>query len=291
MKKIKKAVIPAAGLGTRMLPATKSIPKEMFPLINKPVIQILVEEAFNSGIEEILIIISSYKMSIISHFDNQYGLETLLSQTNKDKELAELKKISNFKNISFICQKEPLGLGDAILKSKNFVSNDNFAVLLGDDLIDDWNVKPALLECIKLFEKTDSSVLGIKKVLDKDISKYGIIDIDKKIKNDEFLLKGIIEKPSLGNNPSNYAVIGRYVLSPRIFYYLNNIEKGLNGELQLTDAIHKLMAEQNVYAKFLDNNRYDLGSKIDLIKAMVDIGLKDNELNDEIKEFIKNKNF
>ena len=284
--KVKKAIIPAAGFGTRFLPATKSCAKEMLPIVNIPTIQHIVEEAVNSGIEEILIIVSNSKNSIIDHFDRSRELEAYLLDRNKKEYYDLVHKISNLAKIYFIRQKEPKGLGDAIMCGRSFIQkNEPFAVLLGDDVIFNNPKKPlALKQCIDVYEKTKKNVLGVQEVERKNVSKYGIIK--PQIKNGIINVKTIIEKPSEKKAPSNYAVLGRYILTPDIFRALEKTKMDKSKELQLTDAIEKLTKLNKVVACNFVGKRYDIGSKEGFVKATIDQALKDPEISLAIKNHI-----
>lgn len=285
--KIRKAIIPAAGLGTRFLPATKSIPKEMLPIIDKPTIQFIIEECVRAGIEEIIIVVSSSKNSIIDHFDYNYELEERLKIKNKIKEKNEIKSIADMVNLYYIRQKEPLGLGNAIHICKLFINNEPFAVLLGDDvIINNKSKKYGIAECIDLFEKTKSNVLGVQIVEDKEISKYGITDVHNIVDNQYFEIKNVIEKPKIGENPSNYAIFGRYVFNPEIFHEIEKVKKDINGEIQLTTAIQTLIKKQKLYGKILSSHKYDLGSKTGFVKAVIDSAINRDDISDEILEYI-----
>lgn len=285
MLKIRKAVIPAAGLGTRFLPATKAQPKEMLPIVDKPAIQYIVEEAVASGIEEIAIIISRGKSSIENHFDKSYELEDALQEKNKLDVLEEVRKISNLANISYIRQQEPRGLGDAILCAKKFVGNEPFAVLLGDDIID--SDPPALKQMIDVFEYWSSSIIAVQTVPKQDVSKYGIVKprgggIDQNI----YYIDELVEKPSLKEAPSRLAVMGRYILRPEIFQALEQTPIGQGGELQLTDAINILNQQQAIFAYNFNGKRYDVGDKLGFIKATIDFALNREDLQDEVFQYM-----
>ncbi len=285
MLKIRKAVIPAAGLGTRFLPATKAQPKEMLPIVDKPAIQYIVEEAVASGIEEIAIIISRGKSSIENHFDKSYELEDALQEKNKLDVLEEVRKISNLANISYIRQQEPRGLGDAILCAKKFVGNEPFAVLLGDDIID--SDPPALKQMIDVFEYWSSSIIAVQTVPKQDVSKYGIVKprgggIDQNI----YYIDELVEKPSLKEAPSRLAVMGRYILRPEIFQALEQTPIGQGGELQLTDAINILNQKQAIFAYNFNGKRYDVGDKLGFIKATIDFALNREDLQDEVFQYM-----
>ncbi|WP_412032645.1 UTP--glucose-1-phosphate uridylyltransferase GalU [Malacoplasma muris] len=287
--KVRKAIIPAAGLGTRFLPITKSVPKEMLPIIDKPTIQFIVEDAVKSGIEDILIIISSSKSSILNYFDYSFQLEENLKNKSKFKDIYKIKEIADIANVQFIIQKKPLGLGDAIMMGKNFVNNEPFAILLGDDiLINDHN--PTLKQCIDIYNRTKSSVLGVQYVNDSDVNKYGIIGIKKNILNSVFEVSSVIEKPSIKDKPSNYAIIGRYVFNPEIFDEISKVNVDSTGEIQLTPAINSLLSKQKVYSKNIEGKRYDIGSKLGFIKAVIDFGMDHDEIKHELKEYLKSIN-
>lgn len=293
MNKIRKAIIPAAGMGTRFLPATKSIPKEMFPIIDKPTIQYIVEECIKSGIEQILIIVSPYKNSIIDHFDYSFELENKLLKANKIEEYNKIHNIADMVNIQFIRQKEPLGLGHAILCGEQFVNNEPFVILLGDDIVmNDNNQLPAIKQCMIAYEEIQKSIVGVQKVKDENIHKYGIVDIESKNDcNDIFKLKGMVEKPSLEDAPSNYAILGRYVLSPKIFEHLKNTKFDIRGEIELTDALLTLNDDEGVYAKEFQGRRYDIGNKLGYIIAIFDEAIRNDEISADFKNYIKSLKF
>ncbi len=291
IKKVRKAVIPAAGLGTRFLPATKAMPKEMLPIVDKPAIQFIVEEAVDSGIEEILIITSSSKNSIIDHFDYAYELEERLKLKNKMKEYHQIRAIANMVNIHFIRQKEPLGLGHAILSAKSFINDEPFAVLLGDDVvIREVGDAPALKQCMDAYEATNSSIVGVQKVPLNQVNKYGIVKPQHKEdlgKKRTFKLDSMIEKPEPNKAPSQYAILGRYVLDGAIFDELKNTKVDKKGEIQLTDAILSLSKKQAVYAHDFSGTRHDIGSKIGFVKATIDVALRNKDLTDEVLEYMR----
>ncbi|MGL4647649.1 MAG: UTP--glucose-1-phosphate uridylyltransferase GalU [Mycoplasmoidaceae bacterium] len=291
MKKVRKAIIPAAGLGTRFLPATKALPKEMFPIIDKPTIQYIVEEAVASGIEEILIITSNTKNSIMDHFDYSYELENRLKAKGKKSEAKSIRKIADIVKIQYIRQKEPLGLGDAILSAKSFIGKEFFAVLLGDDVVVRKNdqEEPSLLQCIKAHEVTHASIVGVQQVPKKDINKYGIVAVDAVFKGDKSILKlkDFVEKPSPEVAPSDYAILGRYVLSPQIFEKLAKTKKDASGEVQLTSAIEALSKEQVIYGKIFSGKRYDIGSKAGYVEAIILEALKNDETSKQVFEIIE----
>ncbi len=287
-KIVKKAIIPAAGLGTRFLPATKALPKEMLPILDKPSIQFIVEEAVASGIEEILIVVSSNKNSIIDHFDYSFELEERLKQKKKMNEFKQIRKIADMVNIQFVRQKEPLGLGHAILCAQSFVGDEPFAVLLGDDIVMNEGGEPAVKQCIDAFNKTNSTVLGVQKVSDDVVHKYGVIDIDAKLQSDKsiFKIKGAVEKPSKEEAPSNYAILGRYILKPTIFAELKKTKVDIRGEIELTNAIMALIKHESVYAKEFIGRRYDIGSKSDYAISIIDEALKNPETKEEVSKYI-----
>ncbi|MCM3666358.1 UTP--glucose-1-phosphate uridylyltransferase GalU [Mesobacillus subterraneus] len=284
--KIRKAIIPAAGLGTRFLPATKAQPKEMLPIVDKPTIQYIVEEAVASGIEEIIIIIGRGKRSIEDHFDKSYELEDALLRKDKLDILEEVQSISSLANIYYVRQKEALGLGHAILCAKSFIGNEPFAVLLGDDIV--MSETPCLKQIIKVFEYCNSSVIAIQSVADNEVSKYGIIK--PKGANFEpnlFYIEKLVEKPTREEAPSNLAIMGRYVLRPEIFEVLEELPIGQGGELQLTDAINELNTRQAVLAFKFEGKRYDIGDKIGFIKATVDFALQREDTRDDVIQYLK----
>lgn len=290
--KIKKAIIPAAGLGTRFLPATKAMPKEMLPIVDKPAIQYIVEEAVNSGIEEILIITSSSKNAIIDHFDYSYELENRLKLKKKEAEFKQIREIADMANIQYIRQKEPLGLGHAVYCAKSFINNEPFAILLGDDIVvPGKNDKPALLQCIEAFNELKANILGVQEVPKELVHKYGIVnpskDVNKNNLNHGIIpIKDVVEKPTPEHAPSNYAILGRYILNPEIFYELENIKPDIRDELELTDAIFRLSKYQKIYAKVFTGSRYDIGSKLGFISATIDSALRHKDIKDDVEKII-----
>lgn len=284
-QKVKKAIIPAAGLGTRFLPATKAQPKEMLPIVDKPTLQYIVEEAVNSGIEEILIITGRNKKSIEDHFDRSVELELELEKHQKQEMLELVRHISNMVNIYFIRQKEPKGLGHAIYCAKSFVGNEPFAVLLGDDIVYHES-KPCLKQLVDCYEKYESSVLGVQKVERDQVHKYGIVDIEEDMGRVS-KVKGLVEKPTDKEAPSNIAILGRYIITPRIFSLLENAETGAGGEIQLTDALIKLRKEEDIYAYEFEGKRYDIGDKLGFLQANVEYALRDIALKDDFMEYLK----
>ena len=285
-KTVRKAIIPAAGLGTRFLPATKSQPKEMLPIVDKPTLQYIIEEAIQSGIEEILIVTGRSKKSIEDHFDRSVELELELEQKGKTEMLKMVQDISNMVNIHYIRQKEPKGLGHAIYCAKSFIGNEPFAVLLGDDIVD--SEKPCLKQLIEAYNEYKTSILGVQEVDKQDTDKYGILDA-KYIENRVYKVKDMIEKPKVEEAPSNIAILGRYIITPDIFDILENQEPGKCGEIQLTDALKTLANHEAIYAYNFEGKRYDVGDKLGFLEATVDFALKRPELRDEFMEFLENR--
>ena len=289
-KRVRKAVIPAAGLGTRFLPATKALPKEMLPIVDIPTIQYIIEEAVKSGIEEILVITNSNKHCMENHFDKSYELEERLTSSGKMAEVKMINEIANLANIYYVRQKEPKGLGHAILCAKSFIGNEPFAILLGDDVVVNKDSRPALKQLIDAYEGVGASVVGVQTVAKEQVHKYGIVEPDKrhKTKNERLVkLSGMIEKPKAEDAPSNYAVLGRYVLTPEIFPLLETQQTGAGGEIQLTDAICRLLDTQAVYAYDFEGVRYDVGDKFGFIKATIDFALDRDDLKDEVRSYIE----
>ena len=284
-KTVKKAIIPAAGLGTRFLPATKSQPKEMLPIVDKPTLQYIIEEAIESGIEEILIITGRSKKSIEDHFDKSVELELELEQKGKTEMLEMVQQISNMVNIHYIRQKEPKGLGHAIYCAKSFIGNDPFAVLLGDDIVD--SETPCLKQLINAYDEYKTSILGVQEVAKEDTDKYGILDC-KHIEDRVYKVKDMIEKPNVDEAPSNIAILGRYIITPAIFEILENQEPGKGGEIQLTDALKTLGQQEAIYAYNFEGRRYDVGDKLGFLEATIDFALKRDNLKDGLMEYITN---
>lgn len=288
-KTLRKAVIPAAGLGTRFLPATKALPKEMLPIVDIPTIQYIVEEAVNSGIEEVLIITNSNKHCMENHFDKSYELEDRLTASGKTKEVEMINRIASLANIYYVRQKEPRGLGHAILCAKSFIGSEPFAVLLGDDVVINKEGEPALKQLITAYNQVNASVVGVQTVAEDQVSKYGIVAPSKDNVGTGRLKKlyNMVEKPKKEDAPSQLAVLGRYVLMPEIFDLLENQAPGAGGEIQLTDAIKRLMTSQAVYAYDFQGNRYDVGDKFGFIKATIDFALDRPDLHDAVAAYIK----
>ncbi len=285
---IKKAVIPAAGYGTRFLPATKALAKEMFPIIDTPTIQYIVEEALASGIEEILIIVSANKNAIMDHFDRNLELENILKEKHKDAELKVITDVSNLANIHYIRQKEQLGLGHAVLCAKAFIGNEPFALLLGDDLYV-GDKQPVLRQLIDKYNVYGGTILGTLPVSYEDTQKYGICEPSQEMEAGLYKLSSVVEKPKPENAPSRSAIGGRYILSSTIFKYLENQPRGAGGEIQLTDAIKRLMAEESVYSFDVAGKRYDIGSRIGYIEATLDFGLKRDDVRPQVIDLLKKK--
>lgn len=287
MKLIKKAIIPAAGLGTRFLPATKAMPKEMLPILDKPTIQYIVEEAAKAGIEDIIIVTGKHKRSIEDHFDNQKELEMILEDKGKTDLLEKVHYSTSLANIFYVRQKEQKGLGHAIYSARQFIGNEPFAVLLGDDIVE--SETPAIKQLMNVYEETGKSVIGVQEVPDSETHRYGIIDPLEKL-GLKYKVKQFVEKPKQGTAPSNLAIMGRYVLTPEIFDYLKSQKEGAGNEIQLTDAIERMNSESQVYAYDFEGNRYDVGEKMGFVKTTIEYALKDKNMKDELKAFINNLN-
>ncbi|MFP7171981.1 UTP--glucose-1-phosphate uridylyltransferase GalU [Priestia filamentosa] len=282
MKTIKKAIIPAAGLGTRFLPATKAMPKEMLPIVDKPTIQYIVEEAVASGIEDIIIVTGKGKRAIEDHFDYAPELEQNLLEKGKMEILEKVRQSSNV-DIHYIRQKEPKGLGHAVWCARNFIGNEPFAVLLGDDIVEAET--PSLRQLINQYEETLSSVIGVQTVKEDQTHRYGIVDpADNKGRRYE--VNNFVEKPAPGTAPSNLAIMGRYVFTPEIFKFLEEQEIGAGGEIQLTDAIQKLNAIQRVFAYDFEGQRYDVGEKLGFIQTSVEFALQHEDLRSELLHYL-----
>jgi UTP--glucose-1-phosphate uridylyltransferase len=280
--KVKKAIIPAAGLGTRFLPATKAMPKEMLPIVDKPTIQYIVEEAIDSGIEDIIIVTGKGKRAIEDHFDHSFELEQNLFEKGKFELLNEVQKSSKLVDIHYIRQKEPKGLGHAIWCARKFIGNEPFAVLLGDDIVQ--AEKPCLQQMIEQYERYNASILGVQKVNLNEVSRYGIVDSNC-IGDRFYSVNSLIEKPAIEEAPSNLAIMGRYILNPRIFDVLNQQKPGAGGEIQLTDAIAGLNEYEAVYAYDFEGTRYDVGEKMGFIKTTIDFALQRDDLRNELLDY------
>ncbi len=281
---IKKAVIPAAGLGTRFLPATKAQPKEMLPIVDKPTIQYIIEEAVQSGIEDIIIVTGRSKRAIEDHFDKSVELEMLLERTGKHEMLEVVENISNLVDIHYVRQKEPLGLGHAVLCAKKFIGNEPFAVLLGDDIVD--SEVPALKQMMDQYNEVQSSILGCNEVPRSEVNKYGIVNYSEK-QGELFKVESLVEKPAIEEAPSTQAIVGRYILSPAIFDILEEVAPDKKGEIQLTDAIDRLLGRESIYSYILKGNRYDVGDKFGFLQASIDFALKRPDLKDKLEAYIK----
>lgn len=290
MLKIRKAVIPTAGLGTRFLPATKAQPKEMLPIVDKPTLQYIIEEAVQSGIEEILVITGRNKKSIEDHFDKSVELELELELKGKIDQLDEVRQISDMVNIHYIRQKEPKGLGHAIYCAKSFIGNEAFAVMLGDDIV--HSDKPCLSQLMEVYDEYKTSVLGVQEVPNSEVSKYGIIK-GKYIEEGVYKIKDLVEKPAIHEAPSNVAILGRYIITPAIFSVLENTAPGAGGEIQLTDALRELSRQEAMYAYSFNGRRYDVGDKLGFLEANIEYALRREDLRAQFLEYlisIANKN-
>lgn len=280
---VKKAIIPAAGLGTRFLPATKAQPKEMLPIVDKPTIQYIIEEAVASGIEEILIITGRNKRAIEDHFDKSVELELELESHGKKDLLKMVRDISNMVNIHYIRQKEPRGLGHAINCARAFVGNEPFAVMLGDDVVD--AKVPCLKQLIDCYDEYRTTILGVQQVPKQDVPKYGIVK-GTFIEDRVYKVKDLVEKPSAEEAPSNIAILGRYIITPEIFNILDSTKPGKGGEIQLTDALKTLMNKEAMYAYTFEGRRYDVGDKMGFLQATVEFALKRNDINRQFMEYL-----
>ncbi len=283
MRKVRKAIIPVAGFGTRFLPITKAVPKEMLPIVDIPTIEYIVKEAVDSGIEEILFVTNPYKKSIEDYFDHHYELEAKLKENHKDKQLECILKPINMATYTFIRQGSPLGTGHAIKICKNFVQDEPFAILYGDDIID--SSVPCLKQMINMYEKYDCNVLCAQKLSDEEIPSKGIIEYED---NDELYIKRLVEKPKLDDAPSKFGTIGRYILKPEIFDELDKIEIK-NGEYLLTDAFERLMKYQKFAACKLDGTYYDIGNQLGYLKCNIDFSLKRDNIREGLKDYLNNK--
>ncbi|WP_010678085.1 UTP--glucose-1-phosphate uridylyltransferase GalU [Bacillus timonensis] len=282
--KVRKAIIPAAGLGTRFLPATKAMPKEMLPIVDKPTIQYIIEEAVESGIEDIIIVTGKGKRAIEDHFDHSFELEQNLIDKGKFELLDEVQKASKLVDIHYIRQKEPKGLGHAIWCARKFIGNEPFAVLLGDDIVS--AEKPCLKQMIEQYERYNASILGVQTVPEKEVHRYGIVDGNQHGER-FYSVNHLVEKPKQKDAPSNLAIMGRYILNPRIFEILENQQPGAGGEIQLTDAISGLNQYEAVYAYDFEGIRYDVGEKLGFIQTTLEFALKREDLRVELLEYLK----
>ncbi|MCM3167867.1 UTP--glucose-1-phosphate uridylyltransferase GalU [Peribacillus frigoritolerans] len=281
---IRKAVIPAAGLGTRFLPATKAQPKEMLPIVDKPTIQYIIEEAVQSGITDIIIVTGKNKRAIEDHFDKSIELEILLQMKGQNDLLKIVENISNMVDIHYVRQKEPLGLGHAVLCAKTFIGDEPFAVLLGDDIVD--SQVPALKQLMERYNKVRASIIGCKEVSPADVSKYGIVNFQERYE-DLFLVRNLVEKPKVEDAPSTQAIIGRYILSPAIFEILENVKPDRKGEIQLTEALDLLLEKEPLYSYIIEGNRYDVGDKFGFLQASIDFAMKRPELRDQLIKYLR----
>ncbi|MDW7738481.1 MAG: UTP--glucose-1-phosphate uridylyltransferase GalU [Bacillota bacterium] len=283
MTKIKKAVIPAAGLGTRFLPATKAMPKEMLPIVDKPTIQFVVEEAVEAGIEDILIITGRNKRAIEDHFDYNIELEMFLGQKGKDREVSEIKSISEMANIFYIRQKEPLGLGHAVLCARKFIGNDPFAVLLGDDIV--YSEKPVIGQMAEIYSDKGQTILGCQQVGWENVHKYGVVDSGGEIGN-IVRVRQLTEKPQREDAVSDLAVLGRYIIDPEIFDILEKTIPGSGGEIQLTDALNNLALKSTVWAYTFKGRRYDVGDRLGYLEAIVEYALRREDLAPALRAYL-----
>lgn len=283
MKKVKKAIIPAAGLGTRFLPTTKAMPKEMLPIVDRPTIEYIVEEAIQSGIEDIIIVTGKGKRAIEDHFDRNIELEDNLMKKGKYELLNKINQSSKVE-IHYIRQKEPKGLGHAVWCARKFIGDEPFAVLLGDDIVQ--AEKTCLKQLIEQYDVTQSSVVGVQRVPHEHTDRYGIIN-PSKVEGRRYQVDNFVEKPAKGTAPSNLAIIGRYILTPEIFSFLDRHEEGAGGEIQLTDAIEKLNQIQRVYAYEFEGKRYDVGEKLGFIRTTVEFALANEELGSDVEEMLR----
>ena len=287
-QRVRKAVFPAAGLGTRFLPATKAQPKEMLPLVDKPIIQYGVEEAMAAGCDQIIIVTGRGKRAIEDHFDTSYELEKMLEERGKPELLAKVREVSAMINVAYVRQKEALGLGHAVLMARELVGDEPCAVILADDVID--APTPCLKQLLAVFEETQSSVIAIQTVEGPAISSYGVIDarpVDGRFAGRLFEVKDLIEKPKFEQAPSKLAVIGRYILTPRIFEELASLTPGAGGELQLTDGLRKLLEHEKLYGFVFEGKRHDTGDKLGFLKATIELALKRPDLGEELRAWLK----
>ncbi|MDB4586234.1 UTP--glucose-1-phosphate uridylyltransferase GalU [Akkermansiaceae bacterium] len=283
---IRKAVIPAAGFGTRFLPLTKAQPKEMLPIVDTPTIQFVVEEAVASGITDILMVIGKSKRAIEEHFDRNYELEHELEEKGKDSLLGQVREISNMADIHFVWQKELNGLGDAVRHARNHVGNEPFALLLGDTVLESYTEKPVTRQLMDVYDEHQGSVVAIEQVAESKVSRYGIMD-GTEVTPGVFRVNDLIEKPSIEEAPSNFAFAGRYVFQPDIFDYLAQAERGKNNEIQLTDTMSDMAGSRPMFACQFDGKRHDLGNKLDFIKTNIHYALKSAEMHDDLLAYMR----
>lgn len=282
--KVKKAVIPAAGFGTRFLPATKSTPKEMLTIVDRPAIHYNVEELIEAGIEDILIIIGRNKEEIANYFDRSPELELFLKENGKEELYDLTERISNMANIHYVRQKDAKGLGHAVLCAKTFVGDEPFALLLGDDLV--YSSKPCIQQLAEMYEQYESTIIGVQAVEKNQVNKYGIID-GIKVGENLYEVKDLVEKPSIEEAPSNIAIMGRYILTPDIFEMIENTPPGKGNEIQLTDALKKLNEHKEIYAYEFEGKRYDTGDKLGYLVATVEYALRNEELSEDFRDYLK----
>ncbi|MFT3982707.1 MAG: UTP--glucose-1-phosphate uridylyltransferase GalU [Lachnospiraceae bacterium] len=280
---VRKAIIPAAGLGTRFLPATKAQPKEMLAIVDKPTIQYIIEEAVASGIQDIIIVTGRNKRSIEDHFDRSIELELELEKSEKTEMLEMVRKISDMANIHYIRQKEPRGLGHAILTARHFIGNEPFAVLLGDDVV--VSKQPCLSQMISVYNEYKTSVLGVQRVAHEVVNKYGIVDC-KAIDDRVYKVRDLVEKPSVEKAPSDIAILGRYIITPTVFSYLETQDAGAGGEIQLTDALRRMAKDEAMYVYDFKGHRYDVGTKSGFIQANIEFALRNPETKEEMLQYI-----
>ncbi len=283
--RVKKAIIPAAGLGTRFLPATKAQPKEMLPIVDKPTIQYIIEEAVASGIEDIIIVTGRSKRAIEDHFDRSLELENALMKSGKEDMLTQIQEISELANIYYIRQKEAKGLGHAIACAKTFIGDEPFAVLLGDDIVYNEDT-PCLKQLLDVFDEYQTSILGVQTVAWEDTCKYGIVE-GKEVDERIYKVRNLVEKPAPGTSASNVAILGRYIITPQIFELLETAQPGSGGEIQLTDALERLGKIQPIYAYNFKGKRYDVGDKLGFLSATVEYALRRDDLKDSFTEYLK----
>lgn len=283
--KVRKAIIPAAGLGTRFLPATKAQPKEMLPIVDKPTIQFIIEEAIASGIDDILIITGRGKRAIEDHFDRSLELEEELRKKGQEDLLAQVRQIAELCSIHYIRQKEAKGLGHAIYCAKAFIGDEPFAVLLGDDIVDSGT--PCIKQLIDAYDEYQTTILGVQHVPMSEVSKYGIVE-GKKVDDRIYKVKTLVEKPDTDHAPSNLAILGRYIINPSIFDYLENAKPGKNGEIQLTDSLCELAKKEPMYAYDFIGKRYDVGNKLGFLQATVEFALKREDLKSDFEAYLRN---
>jgi UTP--glucose-1-phosphate uridylyltransferase len=283
-QRVRKAVFPAAGLGTRFLPATKASPKEMLPLVDKPLIQYVVEEAVASGIDSVIIVTGRGKSAIEDHFDVSFELEAVLRERGKEDDLRQVREITDMARVCYVRQREALGLGHAILQARDLVGDEPFAVMLSDDIID--SKTPALKQLLDVYEKYDAPVLATMEVEGEAISRFGALDVEE-VADGVYRIKDMVEKPQLANAPSNLAIIGRYVLTPDIFDEIENTTPGAIGEIQITDAMRGLLKKRDFYAVRFEGKRYDAGDKLGFLIATVELALKHSELAPEFRQYLR----